>query len=233
VHWQHGRHLHTGHSRPGCITIVPAGERHCFELSGPCKLLNWLLNPTRIASLLEQEADFAGRGLDLQPLLAGCDPALWTLADAMVRELDHPGLGSRLCVESLELGLIVQLLRRCWPSTRATATSTGNLPAFKLRVAIDFIKANLANDISLASLASTVSMSSYHFSKLFKRSTGRSPHRFVLEQRVEKAKLLLEEGDLSIAQTALSTGFASQSHLTAVFHRLVGLTPAAYQKACG
>ena len=55
----------------------------------------------------------------------------------------------------------------------------------------------------------------------------------MLEQRVEKAKLLLEEGDLSIAQTALSTGFASQSHLTAVFHRLVGLTPAAYQKACG
>src|SRR5262249_32191024 len=153
---------------------------------------------------IEQEPGLAGCSLDLQPMLAGCDPALWTLAEGMVRELDHPGPGSRLYVESLELGLIVQLLRRCSPVTQNTAPSSGNLPAYKLQATIDFIKANLADDISLSSLADTVGLSPYHFAKLFKRSTGRSPHRFVLEQRVEQAKRLLEEGELSIAETALS-----------------------------
>jgi hypothetical protein len=45
VRWQHGRYVHNGHSRPGCITIAPAGERRRFEVSGPCKFLNWVLDP--------------------------------------------------------------------------------------------------------------------------------------------------------------------------------------------
>ncbi len=233
VRWQHGRHDHTRQSRPGCITIVPAGDRHRFEVSGPCKFLNWVLDPQWIESLARQEAAFTGRGLELQPLLAGCDPGLWKLAEALVRELDHPGLGSRLYAESLEVGLIVGLLRRHAPAAQHTATLGGNLPGFKLRASLDFIQANLANPISLANLAEAAGLSRYHFAKLFKRSTGHSPHRYVLEQRVEKAKLLLEEGDLSLAETALSAGFASQSHMTAVFRRLVGVTPGVFQKACG
>jgi AraC family transcriptional regulator len=228
VRWQCSEHSQAQRCGPGAVTIVPAGQ-HRFEVSGPCKFLSWVLDPGRIAALAGEEEGSP----DLRPLFAGDDPALWSVGEALASELNHPGLGSRLYVESLELGLIVQLLRRYPAASHRDSTGRDQLAAGRLRAATDFIVDHLHEDVSLLSLAGTVGMSPFHFAKLFKRATGRSPHRYLLERRVEKAKELLEEGDVPISQVALKVGFCSQSHLTDVFRRLVGVTPAVYQKACG
>jgi AraC family transcriptional regulator len=68
-------------------------------------------------------------------------------------------------------------------------------------------------------------MSPYHFSRLFKQSTGHSPYHFVIKCRVKRAKELLLNSDLSIAQITYTVGFANQSHLTNHFKRMLGVTP--------
>jgi AraC family transcriptional regulator len=98
---------------------------------------------------------------------------------------------------------------------------------------VDFIQAHLTQDLSLDALAQHSGFSAYHFARLFRRTTGESPHRFVLRQRVEHAQALLEQPDLSLAEVALATGFAHQSHLTQQFKRHFGVTPSAYRREHG
>ena len=87
----------------------------------------------------------------------------------------------------------------------------------------------LVQELSLTALAAVAQMSPYYFSRLFKQSTGLSPHQYVLQQRVEWAKRLLAEARLSITDVAQRVGFASQAHLTLVFRQRVGATPRQYR----
>jgi AraC family transcriptional regulator len=93
----------------------------------------------------------------------------------------------------------------------------------------DFILAHLSQGLSLELLAQQTGLSPYHFARLFRRTTGQSPHQFVLHRRVELAQQLLRETDAPLAYVAQQSGFASQSHLTQVFKRHLGLTPRTYR----
>jgi AraC-like DNA-binding protein len=72
-------------------------------------------------------------------------------------------------------------------------------------------------------------MSPYHFALLFRRTTGLTPHRFVVQKRIECAMALLAAPDLSVARIARCVGFRAASHFTTVFRRLVGVPPSAYR----
>jgi len=80
-------------------------------------------------------------------------------------------------------------------------------------------------------LARQIGFSPYHFARLFRQTTGESPHQFVLRQRIERAQRLLAEGGMPLAHVAVESGFADQSHLTRAFKRQLGLTPRAYRRA--
>ena len=99
----------------------------------------------------------------------------------------------------------------------------------KLHRVQEFIEQNLERKLSLASLAAVAHMSPYHFARLFKRATGRAPHGYLLQRRVERAKRLLAEGSLPLVQVATSVGFQTQGHFTEVFRRYAGLTPRHYR----
>jgi AraC-like DNA-binding protein len=108
---------------------------------------------------------------------------------------------------------------------------TGTLPWGRLRRVIEHIQANLDKDLTLAELASLVYMSPYHFARLFKRSTGEPPHRFVIRQRIARASAILATPESSIAQISRMVGFRTPSHFTTVFRRTLGVTPGAYRAA--
>jgi transcriptional regulator GlxA family with amidase domain len=107
----------------------------------------------------------------------------------------------------------------------------GGLARQKLRAAIAFITTNLGTPLRLDDIASAAGVSPFHFARLFRRSTGVSPHRYVTIARIERAKWLLRATPLSIAQVAFECGFASQSYLTTVFRRHVGVTPRTFRTA--
>ena len=105
----------------------------------------------------------------------------------------------------------------------------GDLPACRLRRVTQYIQDNLHRKLRLGELSAHVHMSPYHFARLFKRSTGTPPHRFVLRRRIDRATTLLTTGELSIAEVARLVGFQTTSHFTTVFRRITGITPSAYR----
>lgn len=107
---------------------------------------------------------------------------------------------------------------------------TVGLPQHKLRRVINYINSNLAQNLSLDDLAQLVHVSSSHFGRLFKQSIGLTPYQYLIERRIEKAKSLLNETELNIADIAEVTGFTSHSHLTTHFRKHVSVTPHAYRQ---
>jgi AraC family transcriptional regulator len=88
-----------------------------------------------------------------------------------------------------------------------------------------YVQDNLHRDLRLAELSGLVHMSPYHFARLFKRTTGVSPHRFLVQRRIEQARALLAAQTLPIAESARSVGFRTPSHFATIFRRISGITP--------
>lgn len=95
----------------------------------------------------------------------------------------------------------------------------------QLQEVLDYINTHLDRDLLLTEIAEVINISPTYFASLFKQAIGISPHQYVIQQRVEQAKLMLSKTDLAIADIALQVGFSSQSHLTWQFKRITGMTP--------
>jgi AraC family transcriptional regulator len=143
-------------------------------------------------------------------------------------ELSAHGL-TQLEADSLGMALATLLARAARPAL-GTRPTKGGLAPKELKLLTEYMKGQLASDLSLAELAALVSRSPYHFARAFKVSTGVPPHRYVRMLRVELARQLLVTGPLSVAQVAHACGFASSQHLATVFRRMVGTTPTEYRR---
>ncbi|MEO1298248.1 MAG: AraC family transcriptional regulator, partial [Cyanobacteria bacterium J06636_16] len=140
----------------------------------------------------------------------------------------HPS-GSRLYFESLAgqfaTHVILSLLSQ--PEVKKPAYP---LDSRAMRQLTDFVDANLCEDLSLEVLASFVGLSASRFGRSFKATTGQTPHAWVVDRRVARAKLLLADARWSIAAIAIECGFSSQSHMTTTFAKRLGITPQQYRK---
>ena len=105
----------------------------------------------------------------------------------------------------------------------------GGLPPARLRRMTDYIGSHLDEDLSLDKLAGLVRMSPYHVARLFKQSTGLTPHQYVLGERIWMAKGMLADGRLSITEISRQLGFASRAHFTTVFRKRIGTPPREYR----
>jgi AraC family transcriptional regulator len=185
---------------------------------------------------IDPKAEFAAeagkRGhLDLRPRLHFESPAAWSTAEKLAmlvgQDPDHNALYARtLC--SL---LLMEVAGRGEPRPMALHAEVGGLGAFRARLVRTYIEENLSRNIQLASLAALVDLEDGHLLKSFKRSFGVPPHRYILQRRVEQAKLLLANSSMRVTDIALSTGFADASHFATTFRRLAGLTPSQYRKS--
>ncbi len=113
---------------------------------------------------------------------------------------------------------------------RPQSPAQGGLPGRQLRRVTEFINEHAHHDLALEELAALVGLSAKHFARAFRQSTGVPPHRWLIERRIEHAKTLLVAGDLGLADIALACGFADQSHFTATFRKIIGMTPGLFQK---
>jgi AraC family transcriptional regulator len=220
----------------GDIAIIPPTETPSeWDWRGRVKsdVLNLRLNNAllrEVAESVEVDPD----SVEIVPRHAVPDPQIEWIGLSLKAEVEAEGLlGGRLFAESLANALAISFIRDHSSLGRkavrkAARELTGGLSKRALKSAIDYIGDNLANkDLTLAEVADAAHMSPYHFSRLFKESTGLSPHRYVIERRVQRAKELLRSTALPIAEIALLCGFANQSHLNRHFKRLFGVNPKA------
>jgi AraC family transcriptional regulator len=169
--------------------------------------------------------------LEVIPTFRTRDPQLEAIAMLLLTELKQENLGARLYIDSLANVLAVQLLRQYSASKPHLSVYEGGLPQRQLLQVLEYIHAHLERDIKLADLAGSIGMSQFHFSHLFKQSIGTSPYQYLLQQRIERAKQLLQQTDRSIIDIALECGFNSHSHLSKQFRQLAGMTPKAYRSS--
>jgi RpiB/LacA/LacB family sugar-phosphate isomerase len=105
------------------------------------------------------------------------------------------------------------------------------IPPRRLARVIEHIRNNLDTPLAVSALCRIAEMSQSHFSKLFKLSTGLTPHQFVLQERINRSKELLRQGHAKLVDVALGVGFENQAHFTTVFGNLVGMTPRQFQRS--
>ena len=208
----------------GDLLLAPADMEALCRWDATLSLLQ-LRIPQRTLTQVAAEAAMTGaERLELVNQFCVRDAFLEGLVLALRAELLANDPGGRLVVDSLTNLLAVQLLRRysnlSWPEPRAAARA-----APPLRRATDYINDNLHADLSLAELAATVSLSPYHFARIFKRAFGLSPHQYVIRQRVEQARQLLESTPQTVGEVAAAVGFYDQGHLARHMRRLLGVAP--------
>jgi AraC-like DNA-binding protein len=114
---------------------------------------------------------------------------------------------------------------------RKAAAFHGGLPRYKLRRAVEFVDANLDRVIHLKDMARVADVSLFHFHRQFKKTTGLTPHQFIIHRRIEQAKVLLAKSNLPIIDVAVRVGFVDQSHFTTTFRKLTSMTPRIYRNA--
>lgn len=136
---------------------------------------------------------------------------------------------ARACqVQERHAARVLKLLEE--PKTELPTRSRGGLSPAALRRVQVFVESNLSDNIRLADLAGRAQLSTFHFSRAFKQSTGTTPRAYVEARRVAAAERLLRETDLSLARVALAVGFGNQSRLTTAFRRATGFTPARFRQ---
>ena len=214
-------HLGTGH-----IVILPAGAPTTWHLEreGEVRHLHLYLSPTRMREIAAS-AEINPNAVELIDAMGVADPQIEAMALSYFSELRTGGPGSKLYIESLTNLLTIHLLRHHSSGKQLPRSQSHRLPQTTLRQVMDFIEDHLAEDLSLSALAAVANLSMYHFARLFKESTDLSPHQYVIQRRVERAKLLLTTTNWSLTTIAHTVGFAHESHLALHFKRLTGFTP--------
>jgi AraC family transcriptional regulator len=221
-------------SERGTLWLCPAGAPDgVFELSNPQPaILHIYLPPSQFSpkSLGEGSDPSAVASLRFQ------DPLVAEMAYAITSELQRETSVGSMLIETLASSLAARLIQNHVGmlardvSTRATQAG---LDRRRLTRVLDYIGANLEDDLTLARLASIACLSRFHFSRAFKAAVGRSPHQYVSAKRLELAKQLLGKGDQPLAHIALTLKFSCQANFTRAFREATGQTPVQYRRSVG
>jgi AraC family transcriptional regulator len=220
-------------SRRGEATLIPAGYETAWRGLLPAHL-RIAISPE---SLLEAGEEIRAIGTRVDADLANGfrvrDPWLDNAGAIFSLELDRgPHPAQTLLVESLSAALLVHLLRRYSPGT-APSESSSEAATAAVRRAIDYLESHKHGQVTLMELASASGLSRFHLIRVFKRQVGVSPMQYLEGLRVERAKDLIRQAEITLAQIADAVGFSDQSHFTRRFKRHIGCTPGAFAREHG
>ncbi|MGD0719926.1 MAG: helix-turn-helix domain-containing protein [Roseiarcus sp.] len=231
------RYLGKGQARrvipPGGLFILPGGADFGVRLEGALESLHVYVRDSVLREVAEDLFGAGARPTTLTPRLGDQDPLIERLALNIRGALGDADPSASVYVDYLARALSAHLLRAhsSWDGRTGEARPAGELSRAQLDRVVDCMEANLARPLSLADLAAAAGLSQTHFARRFKATTGSAPHQHVMRLRLQRAQRLLRETPRSIAQVAFECGFAHQGHLTRVFNRLAGVTPAAFRRA--
>jgi len=182
---------------------------------------------------LDELADGSGRprpfGLR-RPEHGASDPVLYHLAASAASLLARGPDSDQLLLDHLALAAHAHVVAAYSGLPLDERSSQGGLAAWQERRAKEFIDANLRRNLTLLEIAEQCALSPSHFSRAFRHSTGRPPHRWLLERRVDAAKAMLACENTPLATVASACGFSDPSHFSRVFSRIAGDTPASWRR---
>jgi AraC family transcriptional regulator len=213
---------------PHPLSLIPANLEAHGQASNIRFMRHLLLqfDDTALAHMVEDEVDLTDA---FAPRLMFSNPGIMHLAQLFAEECASAQPKSRLYGDTLSIALLVAL--SSLNAAKDQSEKRGQLAPWQIRRVTEYFSAHLGDDIQLKTVCDLIKLSRSYFSRAFKISTGLAPHQWLLQARIAKAKQLLLESGLQLAQIAVDIGFADQAHFTRTFRRMVGQSPRAWQRA--
>lgn len=229
-YWEDGRQVSEFSLRAGEITIhdLRREPRALMDKSFrsllcylPCAALDALADQANVPRISE---------LRYNPGVGILDETIRSIGLSLLPALRTPDCVSRLFTDHVTLALAAHAAQTYGGMQAVSRPIKGGLAPWQERRSKEMIAGDLAGVRSLQEIGAACGLSVSHFSRAFRKTTGLSPHAWLLEVRVETAKSMLQRRDVSLSTTARACGFADQSHFSRVFARHVGLSPGAWRK---
>jgi AraC family transcriptional regulator len=225
-----GRFVRPSNWFSGALTIYDLRQRPIADIRDPYHSLVFHLPRKALDSIAyESGARWVG-DLCYNSGVGIDDPIARHLLSSLLPAMDRPGEVSALFLDHVALALTAHMAHVYGGINNARQTVRSGLAPHQERRAKEHMVACLNGNISLADLAEECGLSARHFSRAFRQSTGLSPHRWMSQHRIERARELLTQARLSLTEISLICGFADQSHFTRVFTAFVGTSPGAWRR---
>ncbi len=213
-------------TRPGSITLIPAGHRAQWDIYGPLDVVHAYISVPRIEELA-RESGFASA--ELAPRV-GCDDAdAAHLLAVLNSHLDARNSANGLLAEHLSITICLHLLRSHGAGRGISDRLRGGLSPSQLKRVTDFLTNAMASPVTLQELADMVGLSRTYFCAAFKASTGMQPYAWLIAHRIARSKQLLTATKLSVAQVAEAVGYDDPAYFSRLFRKNVGASPARYR----
>src|SRR5713101_2460305 len=215
-------------------------KRHTYDAGEmslvPRHLEKWFRNEDLHALLigisdaaLTAASDGASGEVELRRTDNLVDARLGALVEAVNAERIAGFPSGRLFLDSVEQALAVALVNGYAVRHSSVRTFRGGLGPARLRTIKELVHAKMEDELTLCEMARSVELTTAHFARMFRKSTGETPHQFVLRNRIERAKEMLRAAEPRVLDVAVACGFKTQQHFARVFRRMSGASPTEYR----
>jgi AraC family transcriptional regulator len=226
--WRGSRGLLSKTVSAGMTTICEFNQARRLEMRNSTSYAIVLLRN----EILEQALhDSRQPRVELQKRYHLQDETLRHLIEVLLHEKRQGFQSGAFFLDGVTVALASYLIRHYSADAPVRANSVGGMAPSILRRCIALMEARLEGDLRLDELAGEAGLSTSHFIRSFRESTGKTPYQFLLERRVQRAQTLMRDPRASLAEIARSTGFADQHHLARAFRRITGITPSTYRRS--
>ncbi|HEY9630481.1 MAG TPA: AraC family transcriptional regulator [Coleofasciculaceae cyanobacterium] len=220
-----GKRYQTQHDQKdaGCIAVIPADVPFSAKWNRESGVTHCYLDPTFVAHAAYESIN--REQIELNLVLQKTDPLVYQIVVALQNVLETDATNSCFYAESMATALAAHCLRNYSTRKHVLQEYEDGLSKYKLKQAFEYMNAHLSENVSLASVSEELEISQFHFCRLFKQSTGMTPHAYLIKQRVERAKQLLKRKEGTMLDIAIECGFANPSHFAKHFRKHTGISP--------
>jgi AraC family transcriptional regulator len=210
-----------------CISIIPADLPMSVNWNQEVEFTHVYLDQAFVEQVAYESIDPDRTEIKLTTI--EIDPLIWQIGSALTTVLETAPQHSRFYADSMATALAAHLLQFYATHKQVLRADPNGLSQSGLDRAIEYINAHLSEDISLVALAIELGVSQYYLCQSFKKSMGMTPHKYLIQQRVERSQQLLKHPDLSILEIAIACGFANSSHFAKCFRQQLGISPTQFR----
>jgi AraC family transcriptional regulator len=218
----------TSRTRPGTITIIPSGHEAHWDIAGSFEVSHIYLSQARFQKCADLLAK--GKRVELLDRVGFEDPAAARIMELLSAEARIHEPSARLFVEQAIDLLCIQLLRKHAALSIPVTRPPAGLPPWQIKRVTTYMLEHLGESLTLDELAGVIHLSRFHFCTAFRQATGKTPHEWLVIQRIDMARKLLEDRVLNITEVGLAVGYATPSAFTAAFRKIVGCTPTDFRR---
>lgn len=209
------------------IIVTPAGTSSGWKWHSKSKVIVITLEPLAFEQFAKQNLNIGLTETQLKDVPQFVDKDL-TQSAVMLRDALHSEMGSAVLFESYARIFLTKLIQSYGLERDEDYAFTRSFTSTHYKAVLDYVTAHYSQSIPIEILAEQTHLSTYHFARLFKQTIGLTPHQFVIQFRIDRAKEMLNRPNPVLFEVALSCGFSDQAHFTRVFKQFEGLTPKQY-----